>query len=76
MFPRVIRNDDGREPVGDGTYRKALHRWLKRCDVRDEHGAPVHVVPHSFRHTLGIRLKVSGIASVASFAGAGDRWCA
>ena len=56
LFPRVIRNEDGREPVGDHTYRKALHRWLKRCDVRDEHGAPVHVVPHIFRHTLGTRL--------------------
>lgn len=56
LFPRVIRNEDGREPLGDHTYRKALHRWLKRIDVRDEHGVPVHVVPHSFRHTLGTRL--------------------
>ncbi|MDN5900728.1 MAG: site-specific integrase [Brachybacterium sp.] len=56
LFPRVTRNDDGREPMGDGVYRKALHRWLKRCDVRDEHGQPVRVVPHNFRHTLGTRL--------------------
>lgn len=56
LFPRVTDNDDGRESVGDGVYRKALHSWLKRCDVRDEHGQPVRVVPHSFRHTLGTRL--------------------
>lgn len=56
LFPRATHNDDGRESVGDGVYRKALHRWLNRCDVRDEHGRPVRVVPHSFRHTLGTRL--------------------
>lgn len=56
LFPRVTDNDDGCESVGDGVYRKALHRWLQRCDVRDEHGQPVRVVPHSFRHTLGTRL--------------------
>lgn len=56
LFPRVTDNDDGRRPLGDGVYRKALYRWLKRCDVRDEHGQPVRVVPHSFRHTLGTRL--------------------
>ena len=56
LFPRVIRNDDGSEQVGDHTYRKALYRWIIRCDIRDEHGNPVHVVPHSFRHTLGTRL--------------------
>lgn len=56
LFPRATRNDDGELPVRDGTYRAALRRWLKRCDVRDEHGAPVRVVPHSFRHTLGTRL--------------------
>lgn len=56
LFPRVTDNDDGQESLGDGVYRKALHRWLKRCNVRDEHGQPVRVVPHSFRHTLGTRL--------------------
>lgn len=56
LFPRVTHNDNGEEPVSDGVYRKALHRWLKRCAVRDEHGQPVRVVPHSFRHTLGTRL--------------------
>ncbi|GFZ78041.1 tyrosine-type recombinase/integrase [Nesterenkonia alkaliphila] len=56
LFPRATRNGNGDVPVADGVYRKALHRWLKRCDVRDEHGDTVRVVPHSFRHTLGTRL--------------------
>ncbi|WP_235812767.1 tyrosine-type recombinase/integrase [Pseudoclavibacter helvolus] len=56
LFPRVTNNDNGQESVSDGVYRKGLHRWLKRCAVRDEHGQPVRVVPHSFRHTLGTRL--------------------
>jgi hypothetical protein len=40
----------------DQTYRRALRRWLERCDVRDEHGQPVNITPHRFRHTLGTRL--------------------
>lgn len=56
LFPRATQNDDGEVPVRDGTYRTALRRWLQRCDVRNEHGEPVRVVPHSFRHTLGTRL--------------------
>ena len=35
------------------TYRQALYRWLERCDIRDEHGQPVHLTPHQWRHTLG-----------------------
>jgi hypothetical protein len=29
---------------------------VRRCDVRDERGAPVHLTPHQWRHTLGTRL--------------------
>ena len=56
LFPRTDHNGDGQEPVSGDGYRKGLHRWVKRCDVRDEHGVPVHIVPHSFRHTFGTRL--------------------
>jgi len=35
-----------------GTYRDALYRWLERCDIRDEHGEPVHLTPHQWRHIL------------------------
>ena len=56
LFPQETANPDGHTPVSDGTYRSALHRWLERCEVRDEHGRPVKIVPHRWRHTLGTRL--------------------
>jgi integrase len=56
LFPRPTKNLDGAAPIAAATYRLALYRWLQRCDVRDEHGRPVHVTPHQWRHTLGTRL--------------------
>jgi len=56
LFPRAAANPDGRHPMGDQNYRRALRRWLKRCDIRDEHGQPVHLTPHQWRHTLGTQL--------------------
>jgi integrase len=56
LFPRAAGNPDGRHPMGDQNYRRALRRWLKRCDIRDEHGQPVHLTPHQWRHTLGTQL--------------------
>jgi integrase len=53
LFPRPEKNPDGKTPVSSSTYRLALYRWLERCDVRDEHGRPVHLTPHQWRHTLG-----------------------
>ena len=53
LFPRPTSNLDGQEPVSGSTYRLALYRWLARCDVRDEHGQPVSLTPHQWRHTLG-----------------------
>jgi integrase len=53
LFPRPAKNPDGKIPVSSSTYRLALYRWLERCDVRDEHGRPVHLTPHQWRHTLG-----------------------
>ncbi len=47
LFPRQNGNLNGRRPVSSHTYRSALHRWLERCDVRDEHGQPVHLTPHN-----------------------------
>ena len=54
LFPRPTRNLDGRRPVSCHTYRCALNRWLENCDIRDEHGQPVHLTPHQWRHTLVI----------------------
>ncbi len=56
LFPRPTKNIDGSHPIGSPTYRMALLRWLAACDVRDEHGQPVHLTPHQWRHTLGTRL--------------------
>jgi hypothetical protein len=56
LFPRPFANPDGQLPIGSGTYRDALYRWLHRCDIRDEHARPVHLTPQQWRHTLGTRL--------------------
>jgi integrase len=56
LFPRLVANLDGQRSYSDGTYRHRLYRWLEECDVRDEHGQPVHLTPHQWRHTLGTRL--------------------
>lgn len=56
LFPRPLKNPDGRFPSTSVTYRAALYRWLQLCDVRDEQGRPVHLTPHQWRHTLGTRL--------------------
>jgi integrase len=53
LFPRPKANIDGTRPVGSSTYRDALYRWLEDCDIRDEHGRPVQLTPHQWRHTLG-----------------------
>ena len=56
LFPRPTKNIDGSHPIASPTYRAALLRWLATCDIRDEHGQPVHLTPHQWRHTLGHRL--------------------
>jgi integrase len=53
LFPRPEKNPDGKTPVSSSTYRLALDRWLELCDVCDEHGRPVRLTPHQWRHTLG-----------------------
>jgi len=67
LFPRPTGNLKGRRPIAAQTYRKALYRWLADCDIRDEHGQPVHLTPHQWRHTLGTVLKGRGVASDATF---------
>jgi len=53
LFPRQNSNLNGRRPISGRTYRGALYRRLEDCDIRDEHGQPVHLTPHQWRHTLG-----------------------
>ncbi len=56
LFPAQKMNPDGRRPLTAHSYRGQLGIWLKRCDARDEHGRPVHLTPHQWRHTFGTRL--------------------
>jgi integrase len=56
LFPRPTKNPGRRFPASSSTYRAALYRWLDHCDIRDEHGQPVHLTPHQWRHTLGTKL--------------------
>jgi len=56
LFPRPRANPAGKVPLGDSTYRRRLHHWLRACDVHDEHGRPAHLTPHQWRHTFACRL--------------------
>ena len=56
LFPRPHGNADGQRPVTGCSYRVMLHQWLASCDIRDEHGQPVHLTPHQWRHTFATRL--------------------
>jgi site-specific recombinase XerD len=56
LFPRERSNVSGNVPLDPGTYRRKLNCWLQACDIRDEHGRPVHLTPHQWRHTFACRL--------------------
>jgi integrase len=56
LFPRPHGNADGRRPISGSSYRAVLNQWLASCDIRDEHGQPVHLTPHQWRHTFATRL--------------------
>jgi integrase len=56
LFPAPKMNPDGRKPLTTHSYRGQLRDWLGRCDVRDQHGQPVRLTPHQWRHTFGTRL--------------------
>ena len=56
LFPAPRMNPDGRRSLTTHSYRGQLGIWLERCDVRDEHGRPVHLTPHQWRHSFGTRL--------------------
>ncbi|WOP07072.1 tyrosine-type recombinase/integrase [Streptomyces cyaneofuscatus] len=56
LFPRSHANVSGNLRLPYGTYRQMLKRWLATCEVHDEHGRPVHLTPHQWRHTFACRL--------------------
>jgi site-specific recombinase XerD len=56
LFPRPHANVSGNLRLPDSSYRRMLGRWLTTCNIRDEHGRPVHLTPHQWRHTFACRL--------------------
>jgi integrase len=56
LFPRQLGNAGGQHSLTYNSYRAALQRWLVSCDIRDEHGQPVHLTAHQWRHTFATRL--------------------
>lgn len=56
LFPATLSNVDGSKPVSDRRMRDHLAVWLERLNIVDEHGCPVKVTFHQFRHTLATRM--------------------
>ncbi len=56
LFPQRTGNAGGQRPLSYHSYRGMLNAWLALCDVHDEHGDPVHLTPHQWRHTFACRL--------------------
>lgn len=56
LFPQIKGNAGGQRPLSYYSYRGMLNSWLTLCEVHDEHGEPVHLTPHQWRHTFASRL--------------------
>jgi integrase len=56
LFPRPQSNATGQIQLSTNSFRGSLGRWLGRCEIHDEHGLPVHLTPHQWRHTFACRL--------------------
>lgn len=56
LFPQLKGNAGGQRPLSYYSYRGMLNAWLALCEVHDEHGDPVHLTPHQWRHTFACRL--------------------
>jgi integrase len=56
LFPARQANLDGRKHTSGTRFTDELAEWLERVRLADEHGNPVKVTCHQFRHTLGTRL--------------------
>jgi integrase len=56
LFPQLTGNVGGHRALSYHSYRGMLNTWLALCDIRDEHGEPVHLTPHQWRHTFACRL--------------------
>lgn len=56
LFPGRVSNLHGTRSLTAQGFRHAFRQWLTGLDLVDEHGQPVMVTPHQFRHTFGTRL--------------------
>ncbi len=56
LIPGLKGNVGGGHPLTYYSYRSMLNRWLVTCDIRDEHGEPVRLTSHQWRHTFACRL--------------------
>ena len=56
LFPQSTGNVGGQRALSYYSYRGMLNAWLALCDIHDEHGEPVHLTPHQWRHTFACRL--------------------
>ena len=56
LFPALNGNAGGQRMMTYYSYRGMLIRWLQICEIHDEHGDPVHLTPHQWRHTFACRL--------------------
>jgi hypothetical protein len=56
LSPALTGNANGQRTMTYYSYRLMMLHWLKVCDIRDEHGDPVHLTPHQWRHTFACRL--------------------
>jgi integrase len=56
LFPRLHANGRGGEPMGYAFVYQTLRRWARTLDLRDQHGEPLTLQPHAFRHTYATTL--------------------
>jgi integrase len=56
LFPALVANAGGQNPITYYSYRGMLNSWLTTCQIHDEHGQPAHLTPHQWRHTFACRL--------------------
>lgn len=56
LFPALKGNAAGQHPMTYYSYRSMLNSWLATCQINDEHGDPVQLTPHQWRHTFACRL--------------------
>lgn len=56
LFPHPKANAGGQRALSYYSYRSMLNSWLELCEVHDEHGDPVRLTPHQWRHTFACRL--------------------